>query len=66
MSSAPDNGQTPASVTAGPVLEVRDLAVEYASERGSVRAVDGVSFDLDAGEFIAVRSEEHTSELQSL
>jgi peptide/nickel transport system ATP-binding protein len=44
-------------VTAGPVLEVRDLAVEYATERGTVRAVDGVSFDLNAGEFIGVVGE---------
>jgi peptide/nickel transport system ATP-binding protein len=44
-------------VTAGPVLEVRDLAVEYATERGTVRAVDGVSFDLDAGEFIGIVGE---------
>jgi peptide/nickel transport system ATP-binding protein len=57
VSSAPGNGQTPASATAGPVLEVRDLAVEYATERGTVRAVDGVSFDLDAGEFIGIVGE---------
>ena len=44
-------------MTTGPVLEVRDLAVEYATERGTVRAVDGVSFDLDAGEFIGVVGE---------
>jgi peptide/nickel transport system ATP-binding protein len=48
---------TRANVTAGPVLEVRDLAVEYATERGTVRAVDGVGFDLDAGEFIGIVGE---------
>ena len=33
----------------GAMLEVRDLSVEYVMERGTVRAVDDVSFDLDAG-----------------
>jgi peptide/nickel transport system ATP-binding protein len=57
VSSAPGNGQAPANATSGPVLEVRDLIVEYASERGAVRAVDGVSFGLDAGEFIGIVGE---------
>jgi peptide/nickel transport system ATP-binding protein len=39
------------------VLRVRDLSVEYAMERGTVRAVDNVSFDLDPGEFIGVVGE---------
>jgi peptide/nickel transport system ATP-binding protein len=39
------------------VLRVRDLSVEYAMERGTVRAVDSVSFDLDPGEFIGVVGE---------
>ena len=43
--------------TDGAVLTVRDLSVEYAMERGTVRAVDGVSFDLDQGEFIGVVGE---------
>ena len=32
-----------------PVIEVRDLRVWYGTERGAVRAVDGVSFDLARG-----------------
>ena len=40
-----------------PVLEVSELAVEYAMEQGAVRAVDDVSFDLAPGEFIAVVGE---------
>ena len=52
MSDALGNGnhpQYPAEGTGDTVLEVRDLAVEYALERGTVRAVDGVSFDLSRG-----------------
>jgi peptide/nickel transport system ATP-binding protein len=47
----------PAGATGGTVLEVRDLSVEYLLERGSVRAVDGVSFDLDPGEFLGIVGE---------
>jgi peptide/nickel transport system ATP-binding protein len=46
-----------AARSSGTVLEVRDLSVEYLMERGTVRAVDDVSFDLDQGEFIAVVGE---------
>jgi len=41
----------------GPMLEVSDLSVEYAMDRGAVLAVDQVSFDLDPGEFIAIVGE---------
>jgi peptide/nickel transport system ATP-binding protein len=39
------------------LLEVRDLEVSFATEEGVVQAVDGVSFDLDAGEVLAVVGE---------
>jgi peptide/nickel transport system ATP-binding protein len=39
------------------VLEVRDLSAEYAMDRGTVLAVDQVSFDLDPGEFLGVVGE---------
>ncbi|MGA3352284.1 MAG: ABC transporter ATP-binding protein [Acidimicrobiales bacterium] len=39
------------------VLEVRDLSVEYGTGKGSARAVDGVSFDLSAREFLAIVGE---------
>jgi peptide/nickel transport system ATP-binding protein len=60
VSGALGNGngsEPPAGSTAGSVLEVRDLAVEYAAEAGTVRAVDGVSFDLSPGEFLGVVGE---------
>jgi peptide/nickel transport system ATP-binding protein len=39
------------------LLEVRDLAVSFLTDEGTVQAVDGVSFDLSAGEVLAVVGE---------
>ena len=40
-----------------PVLRIENLAVEFATKAGPVRAVDGVSLALDSGEVLAVVGE---------
>jgi len=40
-----------------PLLEVRNLAVEFATTRGRFRAVDGVDVDIDTGEILCIVGE---------
>ncbi len=40
-----------------PLLAVRDLTVSYATPRGVARAVDDMSFDVDAGQVVALVGE---------
>ena len=48
---------SPASRPPGTILEVCDLSVDYVMERGTVRAVHDVSFDVGPGEFIGIVGE---------
>jgi peptide/nickel transport system ATP-binding protein len=47
----------PPWLTGDPILRVSGLSVEYAMDRGTVLAVDDVSFDLGPGEFIGIVGE---------
>ena len=49
-------GDVPAA-RAAPLLEVRDVAVDYVTGRGRLRAVDGVGFELRAGETLGIVGE---------
>jgi peptide/nickel transport system ATP-binding protein len=51
---ATEGGPPPPS---GEVLEVTDLSVTYAADRGPVVAVDQVSFELNPGEFLGIVGE---------
>src|SRR3977135_3265092 len=40
-----------------PVLSVRNLKVEFVTRRNTLRAIDGISFDIDKGEVLGVVGE---------
>jgi oligopeptide/dipeptide ABC transporter ATP-binding protein len=42
---------------AGPLLEIEDLKVDFGTDEGTVHAVDGVSFTLEAGEVLSIVGE---------
>ena len=44
-------------MSAGKLLEVRGLCVEFPTRRGTLRALDGVCFDIAAGEILGVVGE---------
>ena len=50
-------GSTPADGHAGTFLSVRDLSVEFLSEGMTLRAINGVDFDLHLGETLCFLGE---------
>jgi peptide/nickel transport system ATP-binding protein len=55
VSTIPPGPEAPAGAT--PLLEVRDLATWFETDRGSVHAVDGVSFTLERGRTVGIVGE---------
>ncbi|WP_394821181.1 ABC transporter ATP-binding protein [Pendulispora albinea] len=55
--SAPPSPPRPAPDAQGPLLRVRDLVTTFRGDHGTVRAVDGVSFDVAAGQTVGVVGE---------
>ena len=45
--------------TAPPLLQVRDVRTSFETSRGLLQAVDGVSFDLAAGETLGIPVLDH-------
>ncbi|MFI5945263.1 ABC transporter ATP-binding protein [Streptomyces uncialis] len=55
--TAPVPGPRDAAEQGGPLLDVRDLHVEFHTRDGVVKAVNGVNYSVDAGETLAVLGE---------
>ena len=47
-----------------PLLEIDNLHTEFRTGAGIVRAVDGVSYSVDAGETVAVVSEKRVRQVR--
>jgi peptide/nickel transport system ATP-binding protein len=62
-SSIPASGSPEAKA---PLLQVRDLRVSFRTERGLLRAVDGISFGIDTHEIVGVVGESGSGKTVSL
>ena len=50
----------------GPLLEIRDLAVDFLADEGVVQAVRGVSFNVEPGRTVALVGEEIDRQIADL
>ena len=57
MSAVPERGSTAPLQNPPPVLEVKDLRIEFPTRRGTLVAVDGISFAIAPGEVLGVVGE---------
>ena len=55
--ASPDPAPGPAQRNAPPLLEIRNLRVEFPTRRGTLVAVDDVSFSIAPGEILGVVGE---------
>src|SRR3954470_21050082 len=57
MATSAELSPEPVGDFEGPLLDVRDLHVEFHTRDGIVKAVNGVNYSVDAGETLAVLGE---------
>ncbi|HEX5615762.1 MAG TPA: ABC transporter ATP-binding protein [Acidimicrobiia bacterium] len=57
LETLPTDGSRASATPDGPLLEVRDLRVEFPTDEGTLKAVDGVSFSIDRHQTLGIVGE---------